>query len=183
MNFNTFAVSLSDLDRCAQARRVTEVLLEPDLLARQGRLSLRDVHELALAARARALRPVLVWDALMPERRLVEIEAELVRLDFSVYAAVRVSDVGAAQWLRNHQPQMPIHLIAETGNHNLTALQGWCDYFGPALERLVLSIELPEEKLIDYCRRLPVGCEVLGVGPILLFYSPRSLLAQHLSPD
>jgi len=48
------------------------------------------------------------------------------------------------------------------------------------LERLVLSIELPEEKLIEYCQTLPVPCELLGVGPILLFYSPRSLLVNPL---
>jgi putative protease len=55
--------------------------------------------------------------------------------------------------------------------------------FSATLERLILSIELPEEKLAEYCRTLPVPCELLGAGAVLLFYSPRSLLADHLAAN
>ncbi|MCB0193080.1 MAG: U32 family peptidase [Anaerolineae bacterium] len=183
MNFNTFAANQDDIEHCAQADNLTEVLLEPALLARQGRLSLDEAGQLALIARQQSLRPVLVWDALMPERLMVDTRAQLTGPFLSMFDAVRVSDIGAAHWLHTHYPDLPLQLIVETGNHNWPALQGWCDIFSPSLERLVLSIELPEEKLVEYCHRLPVGCEVLGVGLILLFYSPRSLLAQHLAPD
>jgi U32 family peptidase len=37
--------------------------------------------------------------------------------------------------------------------------------------------------LMHYCQTLPVSCEVLGVGQILLFYSPRSLLTPHLPSE
>lgn len=183
MHFNTFITTQSDIAHCVQANNLVEVLLEPALLARQGRLSLEETWQLALTARHQGLRTVLVWDALMPERLMAETCVHLTDLFLSPFDAVRVSDIGAAQWLRLHHPNQPLQLIVETGNHNLAALQGWCDFFSPILERLVLSIELPEEKLIDYCHQLPVNCEVLGVGPILLFYSPRSLLAPHLKPD
>ncbi|MCL2933185.1 MAG: U32 family peptidase, partial [Trichodesmium sp. MAG_R03] len=104
--------------------------------------------------------------------------------ELSKFPTVRVCDPGAAWWLKTHHPNIALQLIVETGNHNLEALQGWCDIFSDSLERLILSIELPEKKLIEYCQKLPVGCEILGVGQILLFYSPRSLLSPHLlDPD
>ncbi len=183
MNFNTFATSIIDIKQAAQARDVTEILLEPELLARQGRLSEQETHVLAMAGKEHQLRIVLVWDALMPDHLFTQICNELTHWDLSVYNAVRVCDLGAAQWIQSTFPHLPLQLIVETGSHNLPALQGWCNFFAPTLERLVLSIELPEEKLVEYCQQLSVPCEVLGVGQILLFYSPRTLLAKHISPD
>ncbi|MGL5083422.1 MAG: U32 family peptidase [Microcoleaceae cyanobacterium] len=180
MQFNTFAASLSDLEHCAQAPNLQEVLLEPVLLARQGRLSPEQTQSLALAATKRELKPVLVWDALMPERLMQPTCNQLKTWDLTHFQAIRVCDPGVAWWVKTHLPQIPIQLIVEAGNHNLAALQGWCDLFQGSLERLVLSIELTEQKLMEYCQTLPVGCEVLGVGQILLFYSPRSLLLNHL---
>ncbi|MBD2461313.1 U32 family peptidase [Oscillatoria sp. FACHB-1407] len=181
MQFNTFASSSRDLERCAHAPQLQEVLLEPALLARQGRLGEAEVQSLALEATQRGLRPVLVWDIVMTERMLSVVSDRLQRWDLRRFAAVRVSDVGAAYWLTTHAPEMPLQLIVETGNHNLEALQGWCELFGTSLERLILSIELPEKQLVEYCQSLPVACELLGVGQILLFYSPRSLLSAHIS--
>lgn len=182
MQFNTFATAIADLDACAAAPGIQEVLLEPRLTARQGTLSPEATQRLAIAARQRGLRPVLVWDILMTEPVMQGMSDRLQTWDLSCFDAIRVGDIGAAAWVQHHWPQMPIHLIAETGNHNREALQGWCELLHPSLERLILSIELPEATLIDYCQQLPVECEVLGAGPILLFYSPRSLLAAHV-PD
>lgn len=183
MQFNTYVSSTSDLERCVQAPQLQEVLLEPTLLARQGRLSAIATQDLAGAAQGLGLRPVLVWDALMPEQTLQSVVTALQEWDLSLFAAIRVSDLGAAHWVVQQLPQMPLQLVVEAGNHNLEALLGWCEYFSPSLERLVLSIELPEVKLVEYCQALPVSCEVLGAGSILLFYSPRSLLAPHLEGD
>lgn len=179
MQFNTFVSSIVDLERCKNAPNLGEVLLEPVLLARQGKLSEPEVQILAKEAVQRGLRPVLVWDILMPERVMNVICEQLQNWDLRSFAAIRVCDPGAAFWLTTYYPQIPIQFIVETGNHNLESLQGWCEIFAGSLERLILSIELPEEKLIEYCHELPVGCELLGVGPILLFYSPRSLLTSH----
>ena len=95
----------------------------------------------------------------------------------SKFSAIRVQDIGAAEWVRNELPEIPIHFIAETGNHNLTGLLRWHKYFGQQLQRFVLSSELPISTLIIYCRSLTVPCEILAVGKILLFYTPRKLLS------
>ncbi|EDZ93215.1 U32 family peptidase [Limnospira fusiformis KN01] len=183
MIFNTFVGSLEDLDRCARVANLGEVLLEPFLLARQGKLTAPEVFFLAEEAKKRGLRPVLVWDILMTEGVMMQIVDRLCDWDLLNFAAIRVCDPGAAEWLIVHYPQLPIQLIVETGNHNFEALTGWCELFAGCLERLILSIEIPENKLIKYCQKLPVPCEVLGVGRILLFYSPRSLLAEHISEE
>ncbi|MEO1208356.1 MAG: U32 family peptidase [Cyanobacteria bacterium J06638_20] len=183
MPFNTFVSSIADLERCIAAPDLAEVLIEPMLLARRGRLGEKAAQDLAIAARAKGLRPVLVWDALMPQRAMEAVGERLQQWDISAFAAVRVNDLGAAAWVQRYHPNLPLQLIAETGNHNLLALQGWCTLLGDALERLILSIELPEAQLIQYCQALPVPCEVLGAGPILLFYSPRSLLTNPLQTD
>jgi U32 family peptidase len=180
VRFNTFVSSKADLQRCVQAPQLQEVLIESTLLARQGRLSAIATRDLARAAQELGLRSVLVWDALMPEQTLQSVVAALQDWDLSIFSAIRVSDLGAARWVVQQLPQMPLQLVVEAGNHNLEALLGWCEYFAPSLERLVLSIELPEAKLAEYCQTLPVLCEVLGAGPILLFYSPRSLLASQV---
>lgn len=183
MQFNTFVSSVSDLERCTNAPNLQEVLLEPTVLARQGKLSEKQVQFLAKEAVQRGLRPVLVWDVLMPEQVMINICDRLKQWDLSNFSAIRVCDPGAGYWLKTHFPQIPLQLIVEAGNHNLESLKGWCEIFSGSLERLILSIELPEEKLIQYCQALPVACELLGVGQILLFYSPRSLLIEHLAEE
>jgi U32 family peptidase len=180
VRFNTFVSSMADLQRCVQASNLQEVLIESTLLARQGRLSAIATQDLARTAQDLGLRPVLIWDALMPEQVLQSVVIALQQWDLSIFSAIRVSDLGAAHWVVQQLPQMPLQLVVEAGNHNLEALLGWCEYFASSLERLVLSIELPEAKLAEYCQTLPVPCEVLGAGPILLFYSPRSLLASEI---
>mgnify|MGYP003322752277 FL=1 len=76
-------------------------------------------------------------------------------------------------------PAIPLHLIAETGNHNLTGLQRWTKYFGQQLQRLILSTELPKPVLSEYSKILNVPCEILAVGRILLLYTPRKLLSNQ----
>ena len=183
MEFNSFVQSISDLEQCINAPNLDEILLEPTKLTRQGQLTQQQVHALAKKALQQGMRPVFVWDILTPEHQLNEITQQLNQWDFSLFSAIRVCDPGVAWWVKSHLANLPIQLIVETGNHNLEALRGWCEIFAESLERLVLSIELPEQKLIEYCQTLPVGCELLGVGPILLFYSPRSLLSPHIYQD
>lgn len=180
MKFSTYVSSLEDLQRCVRAPGVDEVLIEPALLARQGRLSTQEAETLAQQARTLGLRPILVWDILMPQDVMRSVCARLEAWELTHFEAVRVCDPGAAAWLMQTHPTMPLQLSVEAGSHNEEALQGWCEIFAPTLERLSLSIELPEDKLSSLASRLPVPCEILGLGPILLFYSPRSLLRSHL---
>ncbi len=92
-----------------------------------------------------------------------------------------MQDPGALEWGYKNTDK-PLQFIAENGNHNLIGLQGWISHVQGRLERIALSIEIPKAVLEEYLKVLTVPCELLGLGRILLFYTPRQLLSP-LSED
>lgn len=179
MRLSTFVSSLADIDACSQASAVHEVLIEPQALAREGRLTISQSIELAAYARAKTLSPVLVWDILMTEEEFLECTKVVLALTANTFDAIRVQCMGAARFVNEHLPSTPIQLIAETANCNLPTLQLWTRILGRQLNKIILSIQLPGEKIEEYVQALPVPCEVLGAGRILLFYSRRNLLQRN----
>lgn len=157
-----------------------EVILGMREYSRFGRLDAATFIKLAGDATRLGMRVIFDWDILMTEGTFSKTIAELpVYLELA--DAVRVQDPGAFFWALKHS-SLPIHFVAESGNHNLEALAGWCEAAGARMERIVLSIELSRDSIREYCEKLPVPCELLGLGRILLFYSPRSLLTP-LNPE
>ena len=153
---------------------VSEVILAHKRLSRLGKLETEPLLELAEQAHERGLRVYLQWDLLATEndfRRMLQEVLEQIPLNS--FDAIRVQDIGALEWLSQHPTKPKIHWIAETGHHNLLSLKRLVEYVGSTLERIVLSTELPLPILSEYCRELSVSCELLAVGRILLFYSPR----------
>lgn len=158
------------------ARGIVQVIVEHHRLSRFGSASTQLTSELIQQARQQNLEVLLEWDVLCNQADLEAGWQVLKELPLEALSAIRVQDVGAASLLQQRLPGMPLHLIVETGNHNFEALSGWCEQFGRQLQRLVLSNELPQPVLSEYCSKLPVQTELLALGRILLFYSPRSLL-------
>ncbi len=183
MKISTYAATALDIERCRKAPDLEEVMIEPALLALEGRLSMDDAERLGTLARGSSLKPVLVWDVLMTHSTFQATCADLKRRDLDRFDAIRVKDLGAAAWLQSNHPGTPLQLILEGNSHNMEAIKGWVEHFGDQLETVVLSIELPEKKLIQYCEEIPTKFEILGAGPILIFYSPRHLLSRALMPE
>ncbi len=177
MRLTTYARTLHELSiLCDQGFR--EVILEPKALARFGKLSNDEFIALFHRASELGLRVLLEWDILMTEDLFGEKVAALREL--LPYAdALRVQDPGALHWALKETTK-PLQFIAENGNHNRAALEGWIDLCGGRLERVVLSIELSKTVIEDYVEHLSVPCELLGLGRILLFYTPRPLLSALL---
>ena len=159
--------------------KIKDVILAPKKLARLGKLSYDKTQELALKAKKRNLRPILLWDILMSENVFKGAVDYLESLDMENFHAIRLQDPGAFHFVKRKFPQMKIQLMVERGNHNLEALLSWCRMGGENLERLVLSQEFDKEAIIHLLAKLPVSIELLGLGPILLYHSPRSLLAKE----
>ena len=178
MQFNTYLESLSELAQIQQTS-IREVILEHKSLSRMGKQSTKSLISLLNAALSCGLSPVLQWDILSTEQTFRNCLTLLNRLPLAKFHAIRVQDLGAAEWIRQEHPELPLHLIVESGNHNIIGLQRWAEYFGPQLQRLVLSTELPKSALIEYSKILTVPCEILTVGRILLFYTPRKLLSSQ----
>ena len=178
MQFNTYLESLSALAQIQQTS-IREVILEHKSLSRMGKQSTKSLISLLNAALSCGLSPVLQWDILSTEHTFRHCLTLLNRLPLAKFHAIRVQDLGAAEWIRQEHPELPLQLIVESGNHNIIGLQRWAEYFGPQLQRLVLSTELPKSALIEYSKILTVPCEILTVGRILLFYTPRKLLSSQ----
>jgi len=178
MQFNTYLENFSVLEQIQQTS-IREVILEHKSLSRMGKQSTKSLISLLDAALSCGLSPVLQWDILITEQTFQHCLTLLNRLPLAKFHAIRVQDLGAAEWIRQEHPELPLQLIVESGNHNITGLQRWVEYFGPQLQRLVLSTELPKSVLLEYSKTLTVPCEILAVGRILLFYTPRKLLSSQ----
>jgi putative protease len=176
MKITTYLEKKEDLDFF---QNVSEVILQIKELSRFGKLSLDEAHELATLAKAKGLKPVIEWDILMTENVFQETLKTVKQIDFSIFNEVRAQDPGALGWLQENCKEISIALILETGNHNFLGIESWCKHLGNQLSKVVLSIELPHERLksyIEQLHQLDIKVELLGLGRILLFYTPRSLL-------
>ena len=158
-----------------------EVILEPRELSRMGRLNLDELISLAKLALESGLSPILSWDILMTENLFKKTEEYLKGLPFEIFSAIRVQDPGAVEFLKSKHPGLPLHLILETGHHNLESISGWIEHLGDQLKRIVLSLELPKKTLQLFLTKIPCETELLGLGRILLFYTPRNLLTPSFS--
>lgn len=161
-----------------------DILLAPKEISRKALISLDQTNSLAKTCKERSLRPILVWDILMTEGSFQKALDCLKKIDIKSFYAIRVQDPGALNFLVENYPEIKIQLVLENGNHNLEAIKKWVSLSGPNLERIILSIELPKDILkiyINELSKLNICSELMGLGPILLFYSPRSLLNPLLS--
>jgi putative protease len=181
MKFTTFVTSKEDILACAAAPSLDEVLIEPRELSREGRLSIEQAQELAREAVQRGLKAVLVWDILMTQDEFTSRSKKVSEMNLDLFAAIRTQCPGAAIWVRSNLPGKELQFIVENSNHNMPGLKRWVAELRP--QRMVLSTQLPEDKLIACCQELGVECEVLGAGKILLFYSKRHLLQANFGSD
>lgn len=156
-----------------------EAILEPKTLARRGKLSLEETQHLIQICQNHQIEVSLQWDILSEVQQLPALFHFFQQLPLTQIQSVRVQDPGVAYWLSTQPFSPALHLICENGNHNLFALQQWEKIFPKILKRLILSTEIPGTLLEEWIPQLQVDTELLGLGPILLFYSPRKLLSPH----
>lgn len=156
--------------------KVDEVILCSSEFSRFGELSLSELVDIAKRLKEAGKRVVLCFDILMTENIFILKTKTLSELDLALFDAVRVQDPGALEFFRAHECVLPIQLILETGNHNTRAVNQWASVAGERLERLILSLEWPRSELFKLLAESKHEFELMGLGPILLFYSPRSLV-------
>ncbi len=179
MKLTTFAQTLNDLN-LIKDQGLDEVILGHQDFSRFGKIKSEEFFEFSKRARELRLKVIFEWDILMTENTFAKLASEIVPfLDF--FDSLRVQDPGALEWGFKNTTK-PLQFIAENGNHNLPGLQGWIEHVQGRMERIALSIELPKNKIEEYAKILTVPCELLGLGRILLFYTPRQLLSP-LSED
>jgi putative protease len=179
MKLTTFAQTLNDLS-LMKDQGLVEVILGHQSFSRFGKLKTEEVFEFSKRARELGLKVIFEWDILMTENTFSQLTEEIKPM-LESFDSLRVQDPGALEWGFKNTVK-PLQFIAENGNHNLLGLQSWVSHVEGRLERIVLSIEIPKDKIQEYTKSLDVPCELLGLGRILLFYTPRQLLSP-LSED
>ena len=121
----------------------------------------------------------LEWDVWQTEREFDQAIASFEKLPLSKITAVRAQDPGVIEYLKQEKPNLKIHLDLQHSFHNIESIKTFCHYLGEQVERVLLSQELPLSKVLEVQENLNVPVELLGLGRIALFYSPRKLLAPH----
>ncbi len=178
MRFLSYLERETDIDAFSRSG-VSELILSCKHLSRLGQLDVSQLESLAEKCSQVHIKPVLEWDILMTEERFQKLIPVVEKLDLSLFSSVRLQDPGAVQYVMRKHSDVPVQLVLESGNHNLLAIESWVKILGSQLQRLVLSIQLTRKKLREYASKVGAPIEVLGLGRILLFYSPRLLLSHQ----
>lgn len=163
-----------------KASAKAEFIIEPSALSRFGKLSLHEVNSLAKEAKAEGHKVFLEWDILMVESDFKKAVDLISNIELSNLDAIRVQDPGAIHWCLENT-ELDLHLNLETGNHNLVGINSWLDLCKERATRLILSIEWSRKQLEELIPKLSCPIEFLGLGRILLFYTPRYLLKAGLT--
>ena len=175
MKIISYLNKLEELSFCKD-----EVILSCDKLSRFSKNSKEELISLYEKTIENSLDCILEWDILMQEYEFSLAKELLLSLPEGLRSKIRVNDPGAIYFLRKHFPKTKIQLNLEVGNHNKHALQSWIEFLGDSLDRVILSIELPKAKISEYINEFPnIDFELLGLGRILIFYTPRKLVSIH----
>lgn len=159
---------------------VKEVILEVQNLSRYGLMTLDTALEIFKCCHRFHLKVILAWDVLMTEEQMAAI-SPLIK-SFKYLKTVRVRDLGCYMFLRKHHRDLEIHLLLDHGNHNIKAVRSYLDVCRENLTRIILSSEIPINLLKKFTDLSSLEVEVMAVGFLPLFYSPRKLLS-HFSED
>lgn len=176
MRVIAFAQNETDLDTLSRSPG-SEVIFATKELSTEGIFSLAQIPALSAKARELGLKVILDWDVLLDQGTLDGLCTLLKQTDLSCVDGIRVKDLGALEKLLSDFPNLKIQLILEVANHNLLSIQTWIERIETRLDRVVLSQELPRDTLEYYKSSLFCEVEVLLLGRILLFYSPRHLIS------
>ena len=180
MRYCTYLRDQAQLEILASTS-IREVIVEHSRLSQLGGLPTNDLIHLTDQLKQREFSVFLQWDRLMTEPELRECLQVLKRLRPLPFDAIRVQDAGAAEWVRTHETDTALHLIAESGHHNLASIDRLAKHFGP--QRVVVSPELASAQISEYTNKVNAPIEVLGLGSLLLYHTPRKLLSTRFSKD
>ncbi len=154
-----------------------EVILEHRLLSKFGELSTEELIVIAERCQALNIKVVLSWDILMVEENFDRAKSIIESINVNLFHAIRAQDPGAINYIIETMPQMKVQLQVERGSNNIESLKMWEKLIGDNLDRIILSTEVAKESVKEFVKQIDIDFEILGLGRILLFYSPRNLLS------
>ena len=104
MQFNIFLENHFQLNEIKKTS-IREVILEHKLLSRTGKNGTKLLVSLAEEAISSKISTVLQWDILSTENSFKDSLRILNQLPLKIFQAIRIQDLGAAQWLKQEHPK------------------------------------------------------------------------------
>lgn len=154
-----------------------EVLLQPMFCSKSGELSLNDLERCIKQLKQEEKKVVLSSDLLYHDGELDQFKKILAPLSSSL-DAIRFTDPGLGEMLRESFPGIKLQFSMETNNFNPVGVEKWVEHFGTSLERVILSNQIPLSELSLFTKAFNVPVEVPGLKRLALFYSKRKLLGK-----
>lgn len=156
--------------------------------AGQPRFSLRvrnnefDLANLALGiefAHAHQKKFYVVVNIAPHNAKLKNFVADLAPVLALAPDALIVSDPGVIYLLREHYPDMPLHLSVQANTMNWAAVKFWQQM---GIERVILSRELGIDEIAEIKQRCPsMELEVFVHGALCMAYSGRCLISSYMN--
>ncbi len=159
---------------------VSDVILQSNEFCRSGGIESDKLEDSIQQLKYKNKRVILAWDCLAKDEEIVQSK-DLLKSIISELDAIRFIDPGIGSFLQSEFPETDLEFSLEHGYLNTPAIVNWLKLFLPQLKKTVLSLQLPLTAIKSIHPEIPVVTELLGSGPIGIFYSRRSLLPQKLT--
>jgi len=169
-----------DFSQDFDSTHVSEVLICLNDFSKKAYFESSELKKISSYFKNLGLKVVLDFDALVLNENFGSLIDRFKVLDSTLFDSVRAQDFGVIEYLFC-ETDFSLQLNLETGHHNLLAIESWINYLGQRLEKVILSYELPKDSVSKFAQKLKnhsIKAEILGLGKILLFYSPRKLLSR-----
>jgi len=180
-NIVTYIQSESDLELLKRLR-IDLAILAMRPFARDG-ISFDEGLKLIRLATASGTSISLEMDKIYTQNEFEIFKDDLKKLSFEMIASLRVADLGVAKYIMEFYPFVKLELWTEAIGSNVTALIEHERYFGRHLSTLILSLQLSKSQLANFCTNISTDKELLVLGRIPIFYSPRHLLTGRSDAD
>ena len=159
----------------------SEVILATRLFSQVGKLTIDEMLAIVEKCKELEVKYTLEWDILMTETRFIIYKEQFKKYADLGFLSIRLRDPGAINFILNSYQNLEIDLLLDTGgHHNINAIKVWKELVGKRIRKIILSIELSSNVVKDFCREIKswgVKTELLVLGRILLFYTPRNLVS------
>ena len=155
-------------------KNFSQILIYSNQLSKQGyceleKLDLKKIPKEKL---------VLVWD-LLPDEDDFQKQKKIFCYWQKFFYTVRFQDPGVGFFLKNQFPKTNLEFNIERFSHNIYSIKEWQNIFLPSLKKIILSNLTPISKIIWWRPQISTKIEILGIGPLEIFYSPRKLLEKN----
>lgn len=174
MKFNLTLKNIKQLDLVKKIP-LDEILLLTAAFSKIGEI--RD-HEIGVCITQLAKsnkKIILVWDIPCKNQELYCLGKIIIPL-INKIAAVRFMDPGVGLFLKSKFPELKLQISLEQGCLNSGGILCWIENFSPNLSRVILSNQIPISGIKSYRHQIDLEMELLGAGPINIFFSARPLL-------